>query len=63
MAKKDSHPVKRKNLPKSKNGIPRKGIYFTGYKGQKEELRIEAKRKGVSVNYLLNLKNFKDWFD
>ena len=63
MAKKNSNPVKkRQNLPKSRNGVKRKGIFFTGYLGQKAELKAEAKAKGVSVNYLLNLKNFKDWF-
>lgn len=54
---------KTKHLPKSKNGAKRdKRINFVGYLGQREELKREAREKGVSVNYLLHMKHFKDWY-
>lgn len=55
--------IKTKRLPKSTNGAKRnKRINFVGYAGQREELKTEARRKGVSVNYLLHMKHFKDWY-
>jgi hypothetical protein len=50
-----------KRLPKSRNGTHRKTAGLGCYQYQKDHLKAEARKAGMTVSYYLNHKLWKDW--